>query len=253
VPGKMNQSEDDGSPIVDRYQSGEYLDNHPDWHLEDAPGKALDILPSLLAAVDRLGQSTVRLADVGAGVGGVIHETVKQLALARPELEVQAVGFEIAEPAVRRGSELFPDVRLRNKFFDRDDGPFDIVTFNDVLEHLENPWDMLRVAASTSRFMVVRQPLIDNFSTFRLRSYRIQREHWGHIAYFSVDSFLDMAEATGWTPIEERLVPRWELHATNASKGLLASLLTRLDRRWASFFTSGYYLLAAFERRANAE
>jgi hypothetical protein len=249
----MNQPDDDGSASVDRYRSGAYLDNHPDWHLEDAPGKALDILPSLLAAVDRLGGSTVRLADVGAGLGGVIHETVKQLAVARPELDVQAVGYEIAEPAVLRGRELFPDVQLRNKAFEREDGRFDIVTFNDVLEHLENPWDMLRVAASTSRFMVVRQPLIANFSTFRHRAYRAQREHWGHIAYFSFDSFLDMAWATGWAPIDERLTPAWELHTGKARRRILAGWLTRFDKRWASFFTSGFYLLAAFERRTASE
>jgi len=100
-----------------------------------------------------------------------------------------------------------------NEFFTRDSGNFDAALLIDVLEHLENPWDMLRVAAHNSKYLVVRQPLIANYSNFRHRNYSTQREHWGHIAYFNFPSFMDMADACGWKPIYSSLLPPWELKA----------------------------------------
>jgi len=242
-------NETEGAAATDRYLSGGYLTAHADWHLEDAPGKALDIGPSIDAVIDALGKGSLRIADVGAGVGGVLHETRKRLAKERPEIEVETVGFEISEQAVERGHALHPDVELRNQFFDASVGEFDVVTFNDVLEHLENPWEMLRNAAVVAPFMVVRQPLLEGFSIFRHDLYRFQQDHYGHIAYFNVHSFQQLTAATGWEPIGDGLTPPWDLHTGKANKGRFASTLDKIDRRWASFFCSGYYQVGAYRRR----
>lgn len=228
------------------YRSGKYLERHSEWHLGDAPGKALDLQPSLEAVHERVQGAPVKIADVGAGVGGVMHETVKVLATALPSWQVEVCGYEIAEDAVRLGRERFPELDLRNRPISLEEGPFDVLTFVDVLEHLENPWEMLRLAAEVSSYVIVRQPLLGGFSTFRHRNYTYQRNHLGHIAYFTVDSFLDMADATGWRPIEQRIVPPWELHKAKLPKRLLNSLIAGVDMRWASYLLSGFYLNAAF-------
>ena len=54
------------------YEGGEYAARHSDWHLADAPDKARDLMPGLRAVVKDLGGGRLRIADVGAGVGGVL-------------------------------------------------------------------------------------------------------------------------------------------------------------------------------------
>jgi SAM-dependent methyltransferase len=236
---------------TDLYTSGDYGLKHQDWHLEDAPSKVDDIMPALLAVVESIQSDTVKIADVGAGTGGVVAEIVNQLAQIDTNLTVDATGFEISPVAIQTGREIFPDLDLREKFFEPSDGPFDVVLFVDVLEHLENPWEMLRIAHDASEYMIVRQPLLDNFSTFRHDNYCDQREHWGHINYFNYRSFIDMAKATGWKPLKVDLLASWEL-TENKNKGQqvspLHSLVTGAARLMASYFISGFYLNAAFQR-----
>ncbi len=232
-----------------RYTSGEYLKQHADWHLGDAPGKALDIFPSISAILRHRNHGRLTVADIGAGVGGVLHELGRLMAREFPGTEFIATGFEIAPEAVARAHELFPDLDLRNEYFGPESGTFDVALLIDVLEHLENPRAMLRIAANGADYLVVRQPLLESFSTFRHDNYRTQREHWGHIAYFNVASFMELADSTGWEPIESRLLGPWELKAGKNRGSMFKKLLTRWNRRIASHFLSGFYLNAAFVRK----
>ncbi|MDZ8052245.1 MAG: class I SAM-dependent methyltransferase [Aulosira sp. ZfuVER01] len=234
---------------INLYTSGEYGLRHRDWHLDDATYKVRDIMPALKAAIASINSDVLRIADVGAGVGGVVVETVKQLTQNYQNLAVDAVGFEISPYAVKAGRELFPNLDLHQKFFESSDGPFDVVLFIDVLEHLENPWEMLRIARDNSRYIIVRQPLLDNFSTFRHNNYSNQRETWGHIGYFNYYSFMDMTKATGWQPIKVDLVASWEL-AENQGQAIspIHSFFTKTNRIMASHFLSGFYLNGLFQR-----
>jgi SAM-dependent methyltransferase len=231
------------------YTEGEYREQHPDWHLDDSPGKAMDLMRGVLAVVDARNSDTLKVADIGAGVGGVLVEVVKNLNQVRPSLKVEPIGFEVSPFAVEAGRKLFPNLDLRQKFFDLSDGDFDAVLFVDVLEHLENPWDLLRKARATSEYMIVRQPLLENFSTFRHNNYRNQRQEWGHIGYFNYNSFMDMATAAGWKPFKVELSAAWEL-AGHRGRDVspLHKLFVRANRKMASYFLSGFYLNGAFQR-----
>jgi SAM-dependent methyltransferase len=234
---------------IDLYTSGDYALKHQNWHLEDAPNKASDIMPALLAVVESRRSQTLRIADIGAGTGAVIVEVVKRLSQTEKNLRVDAVGFEISPFAVQTGGKLFPDLDLREKFFESSDGLFDLVLFIDVLEHLENPWEILRTAHDASQYMIVRQPLLDNFSTFRHDNYCNQRDHWGHIAYFNYRSFMDMTKATGWKPLKVDLLASWELSENRGKRfSPIHYLFNKVNRLMASYFFSGFYLNAAFER-----
>lgn len=231
------------------YINGDYGLKHQDWHLVDAPGKAEDLMPGLLAAIESSGSNTFRLADIGTGVGGVLLEVVKQLNQVHKNLNVESVGFEISPLAVETGRKLFPNLNIRQKFFESSDGPFDAVMFVDVLEHLENPWEMLRTARNSSKYMIVRQPLLESFSTFRHNNYRDQREHWGHIGYFNYYSFMDMVEATGWKPLKVDLLASWELAGNKGQRvSPIYRLFVRANRLMASHFLSGFYLNGVFKR-----
>jgi hypothetical protein len=164
-------------------------------------------------------------------------------------LKVEGIGFEVSQFAVEAGRKLFPHLDLRQKFFELTDGNFDAVLFVDVLEHLENPWDLLRRARATSEYMIVRQPLLENFSTFRHNNYRNQRQEWGHIGYFNYNSFMDMAIASGWKSFKVELLADWEL-AGHLGRHVspLHKLFARANRKMASYLLSGFYLNGAFRR-----
>jgi len=232
-----------------RYINGDYGIQHSDWHLADSPNKVKDIAPALKFIAENIDNCSIKIGDIGSGVGGVLNETVKVLKQDYPHLNVTAIGYEIASSAVETCRSLFPTLEIRQKAFDDSDGCFDLVMFIDVLEHLENPWELLRIARNTSEYMVVRQPLLDNFSTFRHNNYRDQRQHWGHISYFNYYSFIDMAYATGWLPVKVDLCAGWELAGEKKGKAsFLHKFLVNTNRLMSSYFLSGFYLNGVFKR-----
>jgi SAM-dependent methyltransferase len=232
---------------VSLYTGDEYARQHPTWHLEDAPHKAANLMPGVRAILAKRPADVVRVADVGAGVGGVgVH--LKRLAEAEfPGTRIDLTAFEISPEATRRARKLFPDLRIEQKFLTESDGPFDAVILADVLEHLENPWELLRTTRAASAHLLLNQPLLENFSTFRHADYRGQRETWGHIAFFNYRSFLDMALASGWRPLKADLVAPWEMAGATGGTGLVKRMLVRRARLMSSFFMSGFYLIGAFE------
>lgn len=234
------------TPAIDQYLDGDYAAKHPDWHLADAPGKARDLQPGLAALLPQLPNKKLRLAEIGAGVGGVLHEATKVIAEIDPSVQVEPTAFEVSPQAAAAAKKMFPQLDVRQKFFNSDDGPFDAVMFIDVLEHVENPWELLRHAKAAAPYMLVRQPLLGGFSTFRHDAYRSQRDTWGHIGFFNYRFFLDMAASTGWKPAKIDLLAPWELHPAKPGK-FIQRTVTRTNRLMASFFLSGFYLNGLFK------
>ena len=54
------------------YTEREDREQHPDWHLADSSGKAMDLMRGVLAVVDARNSDTLKVADIGAGVGGAL-------------------------------------------------------------------------------------------------------------------------------------------------------------------------------------
>jgi hypothetical protein len=227
----------------DLYISGKYGDQHEGWHIADSPYKAKDILPNLKIAAQNSQTGSLKIAEIGAGVGGVLSECTKQLSSHFPLVKTEAV---------QKGRELFSNLEFRQEFFNGSDSSFDVTMFIDVLEHVENPWELLRNACSCSKYLIVHQPLLESFATFRHQNYCNQREEWGHIGYFNYYSFIDMAVATGWEPLNIRLLPPWELSSARVKKpSILHTALVKWNRVLASQFISGFYLSGIFKQRDN--
>lgn len=236
-------------PAIEQYLGGEYKSRHPDWHSAESAGKAADLQAGLEAMLRDSPQEKWKITDVGAGVGGVLDETMKRMANIQPGVELEGCGIEISSQAIAMAAQRFPHLKMQEKFFEPSDGPIDAVMFVDVLEHVENPWELLRAARSAARYMLVRQPLLEGFSTFRHRNYQLQRQDWGHIGFFSYHFFLDMTAAAGWEPLRIDLRPPWELTGNSKRPGQLQKLFADLDRVTASFFISGFYLNGVFIAR----
>jgi SAM-dependent methyltransferase len=235
------------SPAETIYTGASYQEKNPDWHLADAGNKAIDILFAFAPIVAACPKG-VRVADLGAGVGGVLNELLKLWPARFPGVPISATGFEIAPTAVEAGRRLHPGLDLREKLPTSEDGFFDVIMYIDVLEHLENPWEVLRNARQTASHLVVRQPLLENYSTFRTNNYEHQWSSYGHIGFFNYRSFLNMMRLTGWRPKEIRLLAPWELVGAPSRPGLLRRLAIKVHRVTTSYLISGFYLNGLFER-----
>ncbi len=230
------------------YQSGRYWNEHPEWLAEHRTPKSADLLFALEAIADESRTERLRIADVGTGTGASFQTYVEDLQKVRPGLQFELHGYDIAENAMAVGRERFPDISFHVGDLDPADGPFNIVSFLDVLEHLENPNAAMRKAATCAEWMLVRQPLLESYSTFRHNAYLNQIHGEGHIAFFSYRSFLAQAEFCGWEPVHTRLLPPWELAGVPEKPGLLKRALARMSPVTSSYFFSGFYLNGAFRR-----
>lgn len=240
----MNKAESATLLASVKYTDGDYAARHPDWHILDAEVKANALLPYVKALAELC--SNPLICDVGTGVGGVPAALTRMFSSAEAS-RPRYVGFEPSEYAARRGRKMHPGLEIRNKPLEELDGPFDATLFVDVLEHLENPWEMLRLARRVSRYLLVHQPLLDNFGLFRRNKYEQQRRDLGHISFFNHASFVDMTAATGWRPYALALIAPWQTGVAGGPLLPVKRLLRRVAPEATSFMLEGFYLDGLFE------
>lgn len=227
---------------TDRYSSGDYGARHTDWHEQDASFKAREIEPYVrrAAATDRI--DTV--VDIGCGTGSVLAHLV-QGEVFSGRSTVQAFGVE---PGDVRQSALSASagMTIHRCTIDQVDETFDLALLIDVLEHLDDPRAMLRHVARRSRLLVVRQPLLEGFGTFRHDHYRRQRDELGHINYWNTRSFDDLLRSTGWTEVHSDLVPPWVLLGGRHRRTPVHRLLATISPLYASILMSGFYRIGLY-------
>lgn len=94
--------------------------------------------------IARLISPEARVLDVGCGTG-VVSEIIQNIA------NVKIVGIEPDSDRVNKAKERGLDVKLGllDEKFITENGKFDYVIFADVLEHLENPSNIMHLAIKT--------------------------------------------------------------------------------------------------------
>lgn len=155
--------------------------------------------------------SAVRILEVGCGDGRFLERSARRLGSG----EAWGVEYDsvAAEAAIGRGLDIicgsYPEA------VETLQGTFDLVVFNDVLEHLVDPWTALErtkeLLTGTST-VVVSLPNIANIATlneiahegdFRYRSSGVLDET--HLRFFTRRSATRMFESSGYTV--SRVVP----------------------------------------------
>ncbi|HEX3507508.1 MAG TPA: class I SAM-dependent methyltransferase [Candidatus Dormibacteraeota bacterium] len=154
-----------------------------------------------------------KVLDVGCG-GGSVAKAVKR---ERPDLAVY--GCDLSRSALSIASTSPDGVDFRLATADRlpfADGEFDFVWIFDVLEHVENPEQLLREVARVLRpggGLHVVLPLEGQaWTLYRLvgcgTRWTAKIRHCGHIKIFSADTFRTVASSCG-LPVSSR---RWSYH-----------------------------------------
>src|SRR4051794_23494438 len=111
------------------YTDGEYLQKNPQYHVEDSPWKAKQILKML--AKQQLHPQTV--CEIGCGAG----EVLRQLQLQLPSetrffgYEISPQGIELCRARQNERLQFFNEDLLASKV-----EPFDLLLCIDVFEHV---------------------------------------------------------------------------------------------------------------------
>jgi len=233
-----------GGPPGNIYETGEYVERNPTYHVEDSPWKARQILR--IIRKNSLEPRTV--CEIGCGAG----EILKQLQSSMPD-DTEFSGYEISPQAFALG-QLRENERLH--FYCEDlikaDRPyFDLLLCIDVFEHVQDYIGFLRDLRSKARYKLFHIPL-DMSAQWVMRGRPIlrEREQAGHLHYFMKDTALAALRDAGYQVLDWSYTPG-AIDQPRSVKAKMASLprrlLVRLNQDFAVRLLGGYSLLVLTE------
>lgn len=178
------------------YLDGEYLQNHPGWHLEHSPFKAEKILK--IIRKNNLNPGTI--AEIGCGAGEILNRLRLQL----PDT-TELFGYEISPQAFRfcKSRETENLHFKMSDMLEDDTRSFDLVMAIDVFEHVEDYFGFLRKLRDKGEYKLFHIPLDLSASTI-VRSAPIVegRYNTGHLHYFYKETALATLRDTGYQIID---------------------------------------------------
>jgi SAM-dependent methyltransferase len=202
------------------YEDGTYLQRNPEWHIDESPWKANQILSMICR--QRLVAKTI--CDVGCGVGEVLRLLQKTL-----PSDCDLWGYEVSPQAYElcgaRANE-----RLHFKLMDigsEADDSFDLLLLLDVIEHVEDYFSLLRTVKHKARMAILHIPLDLSVQTVLRKSGLVKRRNmYAHLHYFTKETALRTLEEVGYEIVDYFYTPR----SNELGSGIIQTLL-RLPRR----------------------
>ncbi|RME57975.1 methyltransferase domain-containing protein [Candidatus Parcubacteria bacterium] len=179
------------------YKDGEYLQNNPTLHEEDASWKAYQVLSIL--GKHELAPTTI--CEVGCGSGAVLENIAKSLD------NVELYGYDIANYRKYWGKR-----NVNINFFQKDitkyDCHYDLLLVLDVVEHVEDYMGFLRCIKDKGALHIFNFPLeIFAFKALFPRKYLESRKKYGHIHYFNRMTAMATLMDCGYEIIDYTLAP----------------------------------------------
>lgn len=177
------------------YQSGEYLDNNPDWHAIDAPIKGGWVANILHR--NKLTPETI--VEIGCGSGEILVKLAKEFPHAK------LAGYDISPQAYQIAA---PKATDRLSFTEADYlaapiVPTDALLAIDVFEHVENYMAFIRAMKPRATWKVFHIPLdLSVQGVLRGNSIIHARNTLGHLHYFYKDSALATLRDCGYEIVD---------------------------------------------------
>ena len=201
-------------PVRDRYVKGEYKIADV-----DGPWKSRQMCRLIEMVPDK---DTVRTyADVGCGQGAVLVNLRDRLLRSGFNL-VKVVGYDIS-PFPRGLIDRHREIDFRQVDFLDDDESFDVVTLNDVLEHVGAPQEFLSKVGGRARYVAVHVPLEGRLGVLLANQYNYKIADVGHVSFWTPATALNLVTASGLQPLYCRY-----------TKGILAP---SSRERWSQLLT----------------
>ena len=184
------------STIVENfYINGDYMDKNPTWHVEHSLWKAKNIIKM----INRNKIKPKTICEVGCGAGEILRQL--QLSMNR---ECKFYGYEISPQALEMCKKRENDkLHFKLKNILREDVFFDLVLAIDLVEHLEDHFGFLKGIKPKSQYKIIHIPLdMTVFNViFKRNIYRV-RESFGHIHYFTKDTFIQILKELNYEVID---------------------------------------------------
>lgn len=182
--------------MENRYISGQYLKENPDWHESDSPWKAKHIKQLL----DRNGVHPSTVCEVGCGAGLVLASLQQELAP-----DVRLLGYDISPQAIDRARARQND-RLTfvcGDVLQQQPEPCDVLLMIDLIEHLEDYFQFLRAVKPLGTYKVLHVPLdLSVQSVARMFPLLKQRAQVGHLHFFLRETALVALKDAGYEIID---------------------------------------------------
>ena len=179
----------------DIYLSGEYFSNNPHWGVDDSVWKA-EVITNLLKKSNVLPKT---VTEVGCGAGAILE------ALSNSFPETNFVGYDISPQAIKIASQRATDrIQFIQEDFCASIHPVaDLLMVIDVVEHVDNFYDMLRKLSGQANNFIFHIPLDLSCRTI-LKPHILlqQRSSVGHIHYFSKEMVEWMLADTGYQIVD---------------------------------------------------
>jgi ubiquinone/menaquinone biosynthesis C-methylase UbiE len=223
------------------YTSGDYLEKNPTWHVEESAWKARQVIHMVMQ--NHIAPKTI--CDVGCGAGEVLKQLQEHM-----DCNCLFWGYDVSPQAFEL-SQSRANERLHFKLMDiqqEQDVFFDLILLMDVIEHLEDYFDFLRVIKPKSDYKIFHIPLDLSVQTV-LRSNGLLkvRKSYGHIHYFTKEVALQMLKDLNYEVLDYFYTPRSiELPSTEITRKLLRlprKILFAIHQDLAAHVLGGFSLL----------
>lgn len=185
-------------PKTSIYENGKYLEATSTWHSEDSPWKAQQIVK----LVKKNGIQCLKVAEIGCGVGRVLHELSKDLYFS----ETCFSGFDISTQAIGM-SQKYTDDRI--KFYCEDllqsrskKNEFDVLLVIDVFEHVTDYMGFIQLCTQKAQYKIFHIPLEIHASAVIRDVVGNSRYSVGHLHYFTAKSALATLVDSGNTILD---------------------------------------------------
>lgn len=174
------------------YSEGVYFQDNSR-HTEDSKYKIESIKKILIPYLINNNIELTSYADVGCGSGEIVKLLGKELKQKIKSLKV-IKGFDVS-PHVEKLSDEIVDFSFED--FTKSDENFDLVTLNDVFEHIPNPISFLSDVGQRAKLIVMHIPLEDCLSVNIRNLQKRKIKNPGHLVYLDINSALNLITTSG--------------------------------------------------------
>lgn len=232
----------------EKYCSGEYARDNPDWDITDSPWKANKITEIL--SFNKLEFNSV--VEVGCGAGAVLSELEQRFP------DAQFKGYDIAADASAFWDKYSsPRVSFEvGNFFELNKQHYDLLLLLDVVEHVPDPLSFLVSLHNHAEYFVFHIPLdLNAISVVRESPLLYVRNKVGHIHYFTKNLALSMLKECGYSIIDWKYTGASNSSPQRTFKTWLANvprfMMSKINKDLSVRILGGETLLVLAKRGGN--
>ncbi len=195
----------------------EYLHTNPNWHVEDSPWKATQILK--LLERNKIQPKTV--VEIGCGAGEIVNQLQQRMvdkAIEFSGYEISPDAFKLAQTRQKERLQFFQEDLLQTNNY------YDVLLMIDVFEHVDDYLGFIKKAKEKATYKIYHIPL-DMSVVSILTGYPLSaRKNVGHLHYYMKDTALATLKDTNQEIVDWFYTPS-AFEVNNKNLGFTGSII----------------------------